>query len=78
MNREALRQAHPHVREEFAKREELNGILEKALGLAVSVIREEGDPALLEGAPPRDADPGEWLDYFIRLGAMVVYAERTG
>lgn len=76
MNAEILERAHPHVQDEHGKQRDLLGVMERALALAIASYRSGRPPEALPGhAPALDAEPIEWIDYFVGEGAKVFYEE---
>lgn len=68
MNPDLLRIESPHVRESVEQLRHLNKVQERALLLALAVVR--GEVTLPADAPALGAPPHEWLDFFMVKGAI--------
>lgn len=76
MDRELLAKADPHIRQEWDKQRDLNGVLETALIQAIAAYRSGRPPEALPGrAPAADAAELEWIDYFVGEGAKVFHEQ---
>lgn len=73
MNEELLRDAHPHVQDEWVRMTDLIGVQASAVRLATEafVALHRGRTLDLPGKPPKlDAPYMEWEDYFISQGTL--------